>query len=476
MTEKQKSQLANNNETSLYEKFKAIVAFCTENGVYHQEKAREYIKVISDSASDLVISNVGRKEGAYFITNNGERYKMGTNDTERFGYYLYLLHEYDAYEHNLVIEEGAKAESITKQDAHPPEEENSINILCVADVEKKSVSFLIEPYLVKNNVNILAGDGGVGKTFVWGDIASAITNGKAPSFLGVPESLNKPPNNIASVNAAGNRRVLYFSSEDSTAITLKGRFEAAGADLDQLCFVSSEDESFHKINLDSSELEECIALVRPALVILDPLQSFVHGKMSERNNMRKQMDCLTALAQRYDTTFLLVVHTNKLQTTDARTKLSDSSDIWDKCRSVMFVGRTKDGLRYLSQEKGNYTTDENRLDTQLFTIKDNHIVHKGTTEKKFFDFATESAFSGRDSTQRDNAKEFILTSLKDGEMLVKDLDTSAESFGISRSTFKRAKTELNESNKIKYRKEGQGKDKGVVWYISLNTVSNESSE
>lgn len=469
MTEKQKSQLANNNETSLYEKFKAIVAFCTENGVYHQEKAREYIKVISDSASDLVISNVGRKEGAYFITNNGERYKMGTNDTERFGYYLYLLHEYDAYEHNLVIEEGAKAESVTTQDAHPPEEENSINILCVADVEKKDINFLIEPYIVKNNITALVGDGGVGKTTVWIDFASALSNGKLPEVMGTPETFNKS-------NAKGNRRVLYFTSEDRTDTTLKGRFEKAGADQTQLCFVPSDDKSFHKITLDSPEIEECIAFVKPVLVILDPLQSFVHGKMSERNNMRRQMDCLTALAQRYDTSFLLVVHTNKMQTTDARTKLSDSSDIWDKCRSVLFVGKTKDGMRYLSQEKGNYTTDENRLDTQLFVIKDGRIEHKGTTDKKYFDFATESAFSGREAKQKDGAKEFILTSLKNGEMLVKDLDESAKSFGISTITYKRAKKELKDSNQIKYRLEGKGKDSGIVWHISLNTISNDTNE
>lgn len=355
-------------------------------------------------------------------------------------------------------------------------------IQCVANVEKKSVQYLIEPYIPKQNITALVGDGGVGKTFVWVDIASAITNGVLPAVMGIPfenkaTTIARPGIPIAGVEAdPENHRVLYFTSEDGTDITLKERFEEAGADQNNLFFVDLDDENFHNITLDSKQLEECVAQVRPALCVLDPIQSFVKGKMGERNNMRRQMDCLTRLAKTYDTSFLIVVHTNKSTTTDARTKVSDSSDIWDKCRSVLFVGKTKgNATRYLSQEKGNYLNAGNDIGTQLFNIKDTKIVNTGTTDKKYFDFATESMFV-RDTSVKDTAKEFIISSLQDKEMPVKDLDESAKAYGISKPTLDRAKSELKKDKRVKYRMSSQGKGKGVIWYISLNPISNDGIE
>lgn len=357
-------------------------------------------------------------------------------------------------------------------------------IQCVADVERKDIKYLLEPYIVANNITALVGDGGVGKTFVWIDIASAITRGNLPAVMGVPGKFQNQvvtydyddviEKDYPNPDANENRRVLYFTSEDGTDTTLKDRFEWAGADQRNLFFIPLDDENFHNILLDSQELESIIAEVKPALCVLDPLQSFVSGKMGERNNMRRQMDCLTRLASVYNVSFLIVVHTNKQATSDARTKLSDSSDIWDKCRSVLFVGKAGQS-RYLSQEKGNYTNKQNDIGTKIFKIDDGRIVHQADTEKKYFDFFTESNFK-HDTYARDSAKTFILDVLKENEMPVKDLDASGKSYGIAKTTLDRAKAELKKENKVKYRKESQGKGKGVQWFISLNTVSSEGIE
>lgn len=489
MTDFQKERLKS-ADVEIEDKFKVVYSLCIDKGSYNSENAKDYIKIIADNASMWDIGFIGEKKGSSFITQDGRAYMIGFNGDEKLGYYLYLLDEYKSYESQLKAKDKEILSSVKVEPAKPKEEprtepgtekeDHGITILRVSEVEKKDIKFLIEPYLVKNNVNVLCGDGGVGKTFCWVDFASAVSKGVLPAIIGVPKEFNEDPKPLdwndeindqeQNKNATENHRVLYFTSEDATDTTLKERFEKAGADQGELFFVSSDDENFHKIMLDSTELEDCIAQVRPALTVFDPLQSFVHGKMGERNNMRRQMDYLTMLAQKYDTTFLIVVHTNKLQTNDARIKLSDSSDIWDKCRSVLFVGRSKDGQRYLSQEKGNYTTDENRLNTQLFTIKDNHILHQGTTDKKYYDFATESTFAHKDTSVRDSAKEFILDTLKGGEMVVKELDESAKSFGISTDTFRKAKKDLKTENKIKYRTDSAGKGKGAVWYISLNTI------
>jgi hypothetical protein len=492
MTEYQRERLEDSS-LSLESRFKVVYSLCMDNNTHEHDisKSGQYLKIIADSTSDDQIARKGfYKAGTCLVSPDGNSYFVGFDGVLQVGYALYLQDKYEKFAKDLDQNHKEILASVKVEPTRPKEEprtepgaekeDHGITILKVSEVEKKDIKFLIEPYLVKNNVNVLCGDGGIGKTFCWVDFASAVSKGVLPAIIGVPKEFNEDPKPLdwndeindqeQNKNATENHRVLYFTSEDGTDTTLKERFEKAGADQGELFFVSSDDENFHKIMLDSTELEDCIAQVRPALTVFDPLQSFVHGKMGERNNMRRQMDYLTMLAQKYDTTFLIVVHTNKLQTNDARTKLSDSSDIWDKCRSVLFVGRSKDGQRYLSQEKGNYTTDENRLNTQLFTIKDNHILHQGTTDKKYYDFATESTFAHKDTSVRDSAKEFILDTLKGGEMVVKELDESAKSFGISTDTLRKAKKDLKTENKIKCRTESAGKGKGVIWYISLNTV------
>ena len=363
-------------------------------------------------------------------------------------------------------ESGGNLKILYPQDNYKTETEPQAipQILNVESVEKKEIQFLLEPYIVKNNITAIVGDGGVGKTFVWVDIASAITKNRLPLIMGVPFDTKSPK--------TANNRVLYFTSEDNTAETLKERFEKAGADTKNLFFVPLEDKYFHKILLESEILEELIKQTRPALCVLDPLQSFVKGKMADRNSMRRQLDCLTRLASVYDVSFLIIVHTNKLTTSDPRTKLSDSSDIWDKCRSILFVGNTKEkSIRYLSQEKGNYTKDDNALSTQLFRITDGRIEHTGTTDKTYYDFATESVFK-RDTTIRDDAKDFILNTLKDKEMLSTELQEIATSYGISKRTLERAKADLRKENRILYRKQAIGQGKGVQWFISLKPLAN----
>lgn len=71
----------------------------------------------------------------------------------------------------------------------------------------------------------------------------------------------------------------------------------------------------------------------------------------------------------------------------------------------------------------------------------------------------EADYTTRQAPQRDEAKEFILDFLKDGEKEVADLDEMAAAMSISRSTLKRAKSDLKKDGKVKYRNTGQGTDK-----------------
>ena len=406
-------------------------------------------------------------EAADTTTTDNGRLIFGTDEKDRAHLFNRIINS------DRLVKHLDSQRRDPKESEHEKGTEHTPKILCVKDVEKKEIKYLIEPYIVRGNVTALVGDGGVGKTFVWVDFAAAITQGILPRIMGVPESFNKPGKE--NPNGTENKKVLYLTSEDGTDTILKERFERAGAFLENLFFVSLNDANFHNLTLDSKELETIIAEVRPALCVLDPLQSFVKGKMIDRNNMRRQTDCLTRLAAVYDVAFLIVVHTNKQQTSDPRVKLADSSDIWDKCRSVLFVGKTQNRERFFSQEKGNYTNGTDLNSTQIFKINDGRIEHILSTDKTYTDFFNEITFA-KDTTVKDDAKEFILQELKAGEMLVKDLEEKASAYGIKSATFRRAKADLKERKEIKLRSSSAGYGKGTKWFISLYTSPDEQYE
>ena len=97
---------------------------------------------------------------------------------------------------------------------------NNPPLTCLADMVERSPEWLIEGYIPKKEITVMAGDGGVGKTFVWCGVAAAISSGSKPFILNnlVPDNAGREP-----------QKVMYFSSEDSNEAVLLPRLRASGA-------------------------------------------------------------------------------------------------------------------------------------------------------------------------------------------------------------------------------------------------------
>lgn len=121
------------------------------------------------------------------------------------------------------------------------------------------------------------------------------------------------------------------------------------------------------------------------------------------------------------------------------------------------AGETNEaGIRYLAHEKSNYGPTGSTI---LYSIEDEVVHFKGYTQKKDKDFVAETDYTTRQAPQREEAKEFILDFLKDGEKEVSELDEMAAAMSISKNAMKNAKADLKRNGKVKYRNIGQGKDK-----------------
>ena len=262
---------------------------------------------------------------------------------------------------------------------------------------------------------------------------------------------------------------MYFSSEDSNEAVLLPRLRASGAELCNIVTIDSAHEDFQKEKLNSTYLESLIAAYRPALVIFDPLQSFLppRADMSARNQMREAMARLHVYGEKYGTTFLIIMHTNKQQKVWGRTRLADSADIWDISRSVLICGEASDkGMtRYLSQEKSSYGKV---MQTVLFRIDGNAASFVGYTDKRDQQFVRAANKTGSETPERDAAEQFILEYLEEnGESSVKDIDSAATGNFISPATLRRAKERLKKRQKIAVHMKSGGKGKGGEWYVSL---------
>jgi len=321
-----------------------------------------------------------------------------------------------------------------------------IKLASVEGTEETEPEWLIPGYMPKGQITVLVGDGGSGKTSLWCEIVAALTSGRQSVFdkaNGIPWK-------------AGNKgKVIFFSSEDSVSSVLKRRLRKAGADVSKTFYLDLADPLFDAIKFNSESLAALIEKERPDLVIFDPLQSFVPPEiqMGSRNAMRQCLSPLIGLGERFGTSFLIIMHTNKKQGVSGRTRMADSSDVWDIARSVMIAGYTGENkVRYLSHEKNNYGETS---PTILFTVDENGVQFKGTSDKHDREYVAENAEVVRSSPARNAAKESIMSVLSSGqEVKTSDLDEVILSQGVSFRTLARAKTELKREGKIRFRCEG----------------------
>jgi archaellum biogenesis ATPase FlaH/DNA-binding transcriptional ArsR family regulator len=324
----------------------------------------------------------------------------------------------------------------------------------VAQIEEQEVHWLIDGYIPKGQITLLAGDGGEGKTAVWCNLVAGITTGKR-TILDCDNPFDADAENV-----------LFFSSEDSVPKVLKKRLRNAGADENRIKFIDMADAYFSKIKFNSVELEEIIEEERPSLVVFDPLQSFIPAdvQMGSRNAMRQTIAPLVVMGEKYGTTFLIVMHTNKKTNAFGRTRCADSADVWDQARAVLIAGSTGEpGEHYLSLEKSNYGGDK---PTILYRIDNGCVEYQGTSDKHDKDYMQENGKMVRAAPARDEAKQIILKLLEDGnEHKVSEIDEALKAQGVTFATLKRSKSELKKDGLIEYRVEGGTENK--VFYVKL---------
>lgn len=333
-------------------------------------------------------------------------------------------------------------------------------MLTIDGVEEGEPEWLVDGYVPRYQITALGGTGGSGKTTVECELVAAVSSGKRSFLL---QGMD-----FYEVHEPG--KVFFFSAEDSFEYTLRRRLRKNGANLKNVLTIDIADDRFKDVKFNSPFLEQLLSEHRPILCVFDPIQAFIPPdiRMGERNAMRACLAPLIGYGEKYGTTFLIVVHTNKQSHVSGRQRLADSSDIWDICRSVLMIGETdENNIRYLSQEKSNYGE---LSETVLFAL-DNEVVNfHGRTSKKDYDFIMDKD-NRRASPAKDEARAAILDYLREGQKEVRDLDSFMKALGISANALKSAKAELKQEGLIKYGHSATGQGSGVKHYVELDGLA-----
>jgi hypothetical protein len=291
--------------------------------------------------------------------------------------------------------------------------------------ETKHVDWLWHGRIPRGMLTIIAGDPGLGKSFLCTWLAARLSRGET-----LPD--NAELKEIASS--------VILSAEDSPSHALRPRAEANGADLSRIFCM--EDSAFD-IAADLRRLD-ALSAADPAikLVVIDPLNSYL-GRVDylKDPDVRTALRPLTEFAEARQIATVAVMHLNKKQDLDGIYRIGGSIGFAGLARSILAV--TKDGddeeRRLLLPLKMNYVRKPSSL---AFWIHDDLRLSFDTNP---VDADVEEALSplkrqtGADKT---HAARWLTDFLADGPQDLKNILRVAESEGHSRSAVFRAKAML----------------------------------
>lgn len=334
-----------------------------------------------------------------------------------------------------------------------------INIKPLSAFSSRKTRWLVEGFFPRGEINILGGDGGVGKSQLTANVGAAVSSGR-PCIFDPPDIRREKG------------LVVISCPEDAVREVLFNRFEIYGADLDNIIILEKP------LTLTSEDLHKVIRDLKPVLLIIDPLQSHLPDgiNMASRSDMRCVFDSLRPVVRETNTTVIIIVHNNKMQGVSGRSHLGDSSDIWDASRSVTMVGETKKrGTFYATLEKTNYGAK----DKYGFLYKiDAKGVHKiGNTMLKEADFRNERLKNYAPATEpcaEDIIK--LLTEKNPEPIYNSELQDTIVAIGHTKTAYRKAKNLLYRDGRIIVEREKEYEGAFLVRLAQRPRLSERDSE
>lgn len=339
----------------------------------------------------------------------------------------------------------------------PPEPLNGDPIIVRLDeVVPEAVDWLWCGRVARGKLTLIAGDPGLGKSFLTLDMAARVSTG-----AGWPDDPGQR------MEPAG---VVLMNAEDGTADTVVPRLIAAGADLTRIIVVDGVKDRHasraFNFERDLEALRRAILSVPGcALVVIDPVSAYLGGVDSHKNaDVRGLLAPLASLASERGVAVVLVTHLNKSGGTPALYRAMGSLAFAAAARSAFVVAKDKsdEDRRLMLPMKSNLSADTGGLAFRLAGREDGlppAIEWESEPIHATADDALAHEPPERGRTRREKAAEWLRELLSGGVMPAIEVLARAKDAGHSKRTIERAVEELH------VRKRKDGMNGGWVWEL-----------
>jgi RecA-family ATPase len=201
--------------------------------------------------------------------------------------------------------------------------------------------WLAKGRLPRASVSLLLGEEGIGKSLLWVLLVTHVTTGKSFEGVGIP---GREPG-----------LVVLVITEDDWSTAVRPRLEVAGADLNMIkVFCTERDGSGSPVFPDDIDQIDAIEPV-PALVVVDCWLDTVPAgkKVSDPQQARQVLHPWKEVANRTGSAVLLLTHTNRVSSADAREKYGATYALRQKARMTLFAQVDEEGYVQVGPEKAN---------------------------------------------------------------------------------------------------------------------------
>lgn len=345
----------------------------------------------------------------------------------------------------------------------------------LTDVPLIPQEFVIDPFLPLGTLTVYGGYGGVKKTMFLLWQAAALTMGMAEGkFKGEP------------VN------VVYIGREDSRSV-LKFRALAAGVDLKRFhCPRLMDDSTGNDVEQglvlpdDMSVLEDYVDYTHAKLLIIDPIESVIAGKLNDLRTVRKALDPLEEFAQRRNIAVLMIGHFS----TSGR--LTGSEGFRDIVRSKLDFAEDKDAGDIVVQlDKSQYSACAGKawsFTVETVPVPDCNGVPRDTprvrpssfmpTDRSVTELLARELNKFRQSESKSvNAEvtEWLTDVLADGPLPASEVLKAGAEQGFSNKAINNARNRAKNPKIIAFPDpEHTGRGRSMIWKLDSTKIGSEN--
>lgn len=305
--------------------------------------------------------------------------------------------------------------------------------------------WLAKNRLPRGAVSLLIGDEGIGKSLLWVLIVAAVTTGKPLPEFGIPAR-------------APGRVIIAAITEDDWQTIVLPRLIVAHADTTRIHVICTDDDGSGSPTFPRDLFLITEANPKPDLVVVDAWLDTVPAGLQVRDTQqaRQALHPWKDAATITDAAMLLLCHTNRIGTPNARDRYGATIALRQKARLTLFAQSDDDCNLVVGPEKANGAAATNAT---VFAIhKVTHFAptedHDGTvpllacvgeSTQTAREHLAENYAAEHDAASKHDAIGWLATFLAAGPRWATEVYTASLAAGFSKQKIWRVKTRLNVS-------------------------------